>query len=33
LRRLKPTISNDYLEFLGNFEGIFGTALAPESGP
>jgi hypothetical protein len=32
LRPLKQTISNDYLEFLGDFEAICKTALAPESG-
>jgi hypothetical protein len=33
LRPLKRTISNDYLEFLGDFEAICETALARESGP
>jgi hypothetical protein len=33
LRRRKPTISNDFLEFLGEFEAIFETDLALESGP
>jgi dsRNA-specific ribonuclease len=29
----KLTISNEYLEFLGEFEAIFETALASETGP
>jgi hypothetical protein len=29
----KPYISNNYLNFLGEFEAIFETALAHESGP
>jgi hypothetical protein len=33
LRPLKQTISNDYLEFLGDFEAICETALARETGP
>jgi hypothetical protein len=33
LRQLKPTISNDFLEFLGNFEALFEPALSPESEP
>jgi hypothetical protein len=30
---LKPKISNNYLKFLGDFEAICKTTLAPESGP
>jgi hypothetical protein len=33
LKPLKQTIWNDYREFLGNFEAIWETALARESGP
>jgi hypothetical protein len=33
LRLLTPTISNDYFEFLGDFEAICAAALASESGP
>jgi hypothetical protein len=33
LKLLKPTISNDYLKFLNDFEAICETALAPESRP
>jgi hypothetical protein len=33
LRPLKQTISNDFLEFLGDFEAICEMALARESGP
>jgi hypothetical protein len=33
LRPQKPFFSNDYLEFLDDFESIFKTALAHESGP
>jgi hypothetical protein len=33
LRPLKPTISNDYLEFLGDFEAICEMALAPDPWP
>jgi hypothetical protein len=29
----KPTISNEYLKFLGKFKAIYETALAHESGP
>jgi hypothetical protein len=29
----KPYISNNYLDFLGEFEVIFESALAHESGP
>jgi hypothetical protein len=32
-RPRKPYISNNYLDFLGEFEAIFETALAHESGP
>jgi hypothetical protein len=30
---MKPTISNDDLEFLGDFEAICKTALTRKSGP
>jgi hypothetical protein len=33
IRPRKPYISNNYLDFLGDFEAIFETALAHESGP
>jgi hypothetical protein len=33
IRPRKPYISNNYLDFLGEFEAIFETALAHESGP
>jgi hypothetical protein len=33
MRPRKPYISNNYLDFLGEFEAIFETALAHESGP
>jgi hypothetical protein len=33
LKMRKPTISNEYLEFLGEFEAICKLALARESGP
>jgi hypothetical protein len=33
IRPRKPYISNNYLNFLGEFEAIFETALAHESGP
>jgi hypothetical protein len=33
IRPQKPYISNNYLDFLGEFEAIFETALAHESGP
>jgi hypothetical protein len=33
IRQWKPYISNNYLNFLGEFEAIFETALAHESGP
>jgi hypothetical protein len=33
LRLQKPIISNDYLEYPGEFESIFEKALALESGP
>jgi hypothetical protein len=32
LRPRKPVITNDYLEYLGEFESIFETDLARESG-
>jgi hypothetical protein len=33
IRPQKPYISNNYHDFLGEFEAIFKTALAHESGP
>jgi hypothetical protein len=33
MRPRKPYISNNYLNFLGELEAIFETALAHESGP
>jgi hypothetical protein len=33
MRPPKPYISNNYLDFLGEFEAIFETALTNESGP
>jgi hypothetical protein len=33
IRPWKPYISNNYLNFLGEFEAIFETALVNESGP
>jgi hypothetical protein len=33
IRPRKPYISNNYLDFLSEFEAIFETALAHESGP
>jgi hypothetical protein len=33
IRPQKPYISNNYLDFLGEFEAIFETASAHESGP
>jgi hypothetical protein len=33
IRLRKPYISNNYLDFLGEFEAIFETALVHESGP
>jgi hypothetical protein len=33
MRQEKPNISNNYLNFLGEYEAIFEMALARESGP